>query len=145
MLDCLIAISPTKDKVNRRQHIPLLQLANQICQGGTVLLGRSLTATHATRHFAALGLEPRMNPLLAVVEQGKQPFGIAKVKAEGHGAKVRIDQLGRSMHLMNPIGELIAIGNSGGKGDELNFWRAIDDGFFPNCAALAIVHVMAFV
>lgn len=56
-----------------------------------------------------------------------------------------IDACGGTVDLANPIGELVAVGDGGGEAHELDFGGTVDDGFFPDGSALAIVHVVTFI
>ena len=137
-----IAAPPTEDEIDGGEHVALLQLAEDVGQAGAVLFGRSLAGTVCLSTF---GFEALIHPFLLLIQQGEEALGVAVVEAEGDWSIVGIDAIGGAVDLVNPIGELVAVGDGGGEGDELDFSGAIDDGFFPNGAPLAIVHVVAFV
>lgn len=56
-----------------------------------------------------------------------------------------VDQSRGAMHLVHPVGELVAVGQRGREGNKLDVGRAVDDRLFPDGASLLVVHVVAFV
>ena len=56
-----------------------------------------------------------------------------------------VDQGAGTMHLLNPVRQLLPVGHGGGESQQLHRPWAVDDGFFPDGAPLAVVHVVALI
>ena len=86
-----------------------------------------------------------MQPRAGIIEQRMQTLGAAEAELQRNGPIVAHHKGGGPMHFLDPVGELTGIGNRGRKGQQLNRGRAVNDGFFPDRAALGVIHVVALI
>ena len=135
-----------EDEHNGGQHVPLRQLLHHKTEAGRLRLGwlgagaAAAVALGGTPHLAT-----GMQPVPCPVEEGVQTLGAAKAVVEGNRPVNAVNQGAGTMHLLDPVLQLLSVGHGGGEGKKLHRAWAVDDGFFPDGAPLAVVHVVALI
>ena len=81
----------------------------------------------------------------AVVEQRQQIAADEDMLLEGHGADLGDDDFGVAADRVEPIAELLGVGDGGRQRDEAHIRRQVDDDLFPHRAAEAVGEVVHLV
>ena len=112
--DRLIATTTAKDEIDRRQHAALGHLSHHKADRWRLRLrwfGRTPLA------LMPLGCSPNLavgvKASARLVQQRVQPFGTAETELQRNRPVIANHQRGRTMDLLNPIGELTSIGDGG--------------------------------
>ena len=116
-----VATAAAENEIDRRQHVALSHLRHH--ETDRRRLGLRWTGGPAFAFLAfggppdfAIGMQPRAG----LVQQGMQTFGAAEAELQRNRSVVAQHQCGGAMDLLDPVGQLPSIGDSGRQRHQLN-------------------------
>ena len=86
-----------------------------------------------------------MQTRAGVVQQRVQTLGTAEAEVQRNRPVITHHQRGRTMNLLDPVGQLPGIGHGGGERYQLHRGWAVNDRLLPDRAPLRVVHVVALI